>query len=470
MSILDRIRKPGFRHRAVEFERLALSLLRADALSTDKQLFIGPEAGVRFRYADAIAPSGYAELPGICLVEAKYTHSIENLIFALRRFRKPIPEVKSVLVVTNLSSKDVREAEKAARGLLKIPHRILGEREIETLAKKYPAVALSYDISFFDEAVESFGKSDVDSQTSSKMSALQSAFKEDQLVLFLGAGVSLSANLPDWPQLLNRLALDLLKTHPDVARTQKESKELLSYFRSNAPTSPLITARLLSDSVQDFPQKVRTALYTDYGNKNASPLIQQLARLCVPGRANQGLAAVVTYNFDDLLESELTRLSINYHVVIAEEDSPTREELPVYHPHGFLPREGEIAAIHENALVLSEDAYHNQFIDPYSWPNITQLNLLRNHVCLFVGLSMTDPNLRRLLEIAQIKKPGARHYVILKDNWTPTAKKRASKTLRVIGRVFRGLEETSLSRLGISVIWVQKHSQIASIISTIKPD
>jgi hypothetical protein len=54
----------------------------------------------------------------------------------------------------------------------------------------------------------------------------------------------------------------------------------------------------------------------------------------------------------------------------------------------------------ENQIVFSEDSYHDQFVDPFSWSNLTQLNKFTQNTCLFIGLSMTDPNLRRLLDVA----------------------------------------------------------------------
>ena len=42
-------------------------------------------------------------------------------------------------------------------------------------------------------------------------------------------------------------------------------------------------------------------------------------------------------------------------------------------------------------VVFSEDAYHSQFMEPFSWSNLIQLNKLGQSTCLFVGLSLTDP-------------------------------------------------------------------------------
>ncbi|MCB2155092.1 SIR2 family protein [bacterium] len=451
----------------MEFERLVLGLLRAEALAADRQFLIGPEAGAENRYFDGVFPTGYGDLPGPTVVEVKYRAHVRSVHMFLNRSLRSKVEYGSILLVIHGRGRDVERARKYLEDKATVPVRVMSSDDVQTLAKKHPAMALTYDMKFLSDAIDAFESRDVSRYTQQHIGSLKSAFKEDQLVIFVGAGVSLSAGLPDWPSLLNRLTLDLMKTHPDIADSLAGSTDLLEYLREESPSSPIIAARFLRDSIDKFADRVRRALYETYNGDSHSDLIRAIGKLCLPERARQGLLAVVNYNFDNLIEIELDRRNVNHHVVICEEDSPSRDELPIYHPHGFLPSKGKLTATHEASLVLSEDAYHSQFIDPYSWPNITQLNLLRNHVCLFLGLSMTDPNLRRLLEISQRKKPGARHYAVLRDHWKPSGK-RKTKATTLVSRVFRGLEETSFARLGVSVIWVQDYADIPKVVSQIR--
>ena len=114
----------------------------------------------------------------------------------------------------------------------------------------------------------------------------------------------------------------------------------------------------------------------------------------------QLLATIITFNFDDLVEENLKTNFIKYKSIFKEGQRCTPVELPIYHAHGFLPRSGNLTKDHE--VVFSEDAYHSQFIDSFSWSNLIQLNHLNQNLCLFVGLSMTDPNLRRLLDVSML--------------------------------------------------------------------
>jgi hypothetical protein len=169
-----------------------------------------------------------------------------------------------------------------------------------------------------------------------------------------------------------------------------------------------------------------------------------------------------------LLEEELRRRNVAHRSIITEGEKPLKSELPVYHVHGYLPRTEQLSPTHQNALVLSEDAYHTQFVDPFIWTNITQLNLLRNNVCLFVGMSMTDPNQRRLLEITASKDSNVRHYALMRDHWNGAAAQRLSPNSQSLARVFKGLEEASLMNFGVSVIWVEDFPEMPNIITSIR--
>src|SRR5262245_62480714 len=88
------------------------------------------------------------------------------------------------------------------------------------------------------------------------------------------------------------------------------------------------------------------------------------------------------------------------------------ETLPIYHVHGYLPvrdplgdlgrwkgkiyspRLGSLA----DEIVLTEDQYHREAADPYSWSNLVQLGAMSSSVGLTIGLRLSDPNLRRLLD------------------------------------------------------------------------
>ena len=454
---------------ALQFESFVLNILRTESRKEGKTILAGPETGPDYGF-DAIAPDGFSNLPGPCVIEIKYSASWDILRRVVDRSFRTNYNFASLLLITNQSSYRLKKLKANLHN--RFPNfeiEIYGKEEIDQLSSKNPEAAFTYDRKYLNQAVEIFEERDPRDITKQNLESLKSAYLEDQLVLFLGAGVSLASGLPAWGSLLNSLSISLVEKNPAFKKIISSKESLVEYFKSEIPASPLITARILRDSLgNNFPEHVRKSLYLNFNPSKSSELVEEIGALCVPGRMRQGLVSVVTYNYDEIIEIELQKRSVNYYVVVSEGDTPSKNELPVFHPHGFLPLKGKLNTKYRESLVLSEEAYHSQFIDPYAWPNITQLNLLRNNVCLFVGLSMTDPNLRRLLEISHQKRPGVRHYAILKDHWKPNKKLKNLGDMDKISNVFRGLEESTFNKLGVSVIWVNEHSDTPSIIREIR--
>jgi len=131
---------------------------------------------------------------------------------------------------------------------------------------------------------------------------------------------------------------------------------------------------------------------------------------------------------------------------------------PFYHVHGYLPRSGRIPA--DSEMVFSEDAYHSQFIDPFSWSNLIQLTKLTQNTCLFVGISLTDPNMRRLLDVAWRKNHDKKrsHYIIKRNPFLSDG---------VLDEVSKLLEEQDANALGLNVAWVKEWHEIPLFLNAI---
>lgn len=139
--------------------------------------------------------------------------------------------------------------------------------------------------------------------------------------------------------------------------------------------------------------------------------MKAIVELSRPRRSGKRLESIITFNFDDLIEGVLSNHNIKHVSIWKEGQAYGIDALPTFHVHGFLPNKKDIE---EPNLVFSEEAYHSQFIDPYSWSNLIQLNTFSTNICLFVGLSLSDPNLRRLLDISWRRNQRCKHYIIMK--------------------------------------------------------
>ncbi len=149
---------------------------------------------------------------------------------------------------------------------------------------------------------------------------------------------------------------------------------------------------------------------------------------------------------------------------------PEIGELGIYHVHGFLPQEKkEYDNLAKSLLVFSEEGYHKLMLEPYNWANISQLNYMINNTCVFIGLSMTDPNMRRLLEIAAQKRAEeqerCKHFAIMKRFNIDSENNDAIKSFE---KVNEALQESFFKELGVNIIWFDEYEEIPDILKTIK--
>ena len=109
-------------------------------------------------------------------------------------------------------------------------------------------------------------------------------------------------------------------------------------------------------------------------------------------------------------------------------------------PNGYLSRDGGATT----PLILSEEEYHEESFHPFSWGNIAQIKHMTSSCCVFIGASMIDPNMRRLLRGS---KPTSicSHFAFLPSDEKP------SDTQWMTNALF----DEDLHRLNVSVIRFQ---------------
>jgi hypothetical protein len=318
-----------------------------------------------------------------------------------------------------------------------------------------------------DPYIFDFLETDETTELVEKIRLLKKALDDNRLTLVCGAGVSKESGIPDWNELLVRiLNKHVLNTSEYMEQADNaviSAKGLLLRL----PSSNLILGKYLRIILQDdFDEIVRKCLYDKvwFNHEfmgqmpNISPLetnmIKAIVEIARPKRNKKGIESIITSNFDDLIESALTQQHIKHRPIWSEGQFYGADELLIYHVQGFLQQHGRLDPPN---LVFSEEAYHSQFIDPYSWANLVQLNTFSSNICLFVGLSLSDPNLRRLLDISWRKNARCRHYIISKR---PEQKE-------IIDKIATILFEQDASSLGLNVIWISEFSEITDILKKI---
>lgn len=91
-----------------------------------------------------------------------------------------------------------------------------------------------------------------------------------------------------------------------------------------------------------------------------------------------------------------------------------------------------------------------------------------------IGLSLSDPNLRRLLEIAaQKQSKNCRHYAFIRRlnndriNATDNVKIDEASVNKIL-QVHHIIQEKMMDSLGIKVIWVEDYNEIPVLLDKIR--
>lgn len=265
---------------------------------------------------------------------------------------------------------------------------------------------------------------------------------EGRLALFVGAGISMGCGLPSWSTLVQRVIDEAWKDQPSLASHLTGSQHLL------------VTRYARKKLGDRFNRVVHACLYRDdYQVSN-----------CVHSIARSGIRNICSLNFDDLIEEAL---------MTAGEVSTDRDgddlrisrhgSVTVYHPHGVLPRLANDGEVDASPIVLSENDYHGLYADPYSWANLIQLALLSSYSVLFIGLSMQDPSLRRLIDISRSRGFTNQHFAVVHD---PSAG-HFGEELRQ-RELVREIIHLDLSSLGITPWFVSSYDDLSEILHRIR--
>jgi hypothetical protein len=477
------------------FETFILNLLKVHLEKSNKQ-FVSQPRRIGF---DGYAPEGIDDISGGTQVEIKF--NLERLPFR-RVFEQAIhvqtklfdnePFENLLFITPNPISNKFREYFYSKFQEEKFPFKVFlwGPEEINKIVSKNRKEANEIANNLFSLRIESAvvqSSKDWKKEREEKIELLNNFYKKGQFSLFLGAGVSSSAGMPDWNTLLNSLFVTYLTNEFDGESKIIDSdiNQIVNRLNQIDEPSALMAARYLRKGLdskntesQEFTKAITKNLYKlrDHTRKIDSDLIKSIVELCMPLRSGAKVKSVVTYNFDDLIERQLDAQSIQHHSIYTDNDFIDPDELPVFHVHGFLPENSDkYEGLDKSTLVFSEEGYHLIYSDSYHWSNLVQLSNLRENHCLMVGLSMTDPNLRRLLDISSRNRDKTRHFTFMKrltlENFTKVEDKQVIDNLDGAKKFLdrhHNLNEEIMRELGVSVIWYTEYAEIPQILREIK--
>jgi hypothetical protein len=426
------------------------------------------------------------ELPTPTAVEMKIIPSAMAILKILEKFitqkEKIHPEPQSLIVITTLSEYDINRLFKNKE--FEFPYKIYGKNFINKLITEdlnYSKNLLSnlYNIKFEEIFSNKNNSQNWKDERTKRIEQLKLKYKDGNFSLLLGAGVSCDAKLPSWEQLISSLLIKYFSEtqNADNKFSQKSINTISENFKDNYFNSALLSARYLkksftkSDEPSDkFKNIIHEILYKTNKVNRDSKLIEVIGKLCIPTRLRAHIDSIITYNFDDLIEQKLKKLNLHHHVIPNELETYSIKELPVYHVHGFIPENpNNYDDYIGNEIVFSEDGYHKMYSDSYHWSNLVQLTHLREKSCLMIGLSMDDPNLRRLLDIVSNPSVESKHYAILQRVKEGSLINDTSTSEEInLARNFllshHQLQEAIFKDLGVNIIWYEEYSDIPAIL------
>ena len=197
------------------------------------------------------------------------------------------------------------------------------------------------------------------------VSRLAALARADELVLFVGGGVSMGAGLPSWSQLMDRLA-----TEAGLADDQRSSFSALDELDQ----AGIVQHRLAQSGVAlgELVSRLLTAPRTS------------LAHALL---ANLPVREVVTTNYDRLFELASQCAGRRVAVLPHERTDPGGRWLLKLH--------GSIE--HPEEIVLTREDYLRYRERRAALAGIVQALLITKHM-LFVGFSLRDDNLHRIVD------------------------------------------------------------------------
>ncbi len=297
----------------------------------------------------------------------------------------------------------------------------------------------------------------------------RAAYRKGELSLFVGAGVSKSCGLP----LLQELAEKVVEVaYPENNAFSIESvrAQRAAILRHDARTAIRLARERLG---RDFPRTLYAALYGTRVDLQPSVSVMAITEL-------EKVTKICCTNYDNVMELGYLQAASNRAggerlfttVTPKEKFNHPQNGAIICHPHGFLPfiREGfqeNPAQTGAMDIIVTDDDYYREFLQPYSWTNLIQIQLFLTTSVLFVGCSLTDPDTLRLLFLAKMLGCPRKHFSIRIDSISE--KGHPNQRTDEVEAVIRA--DTQLLRnRGVHPIWYKNkdHNEVPDILRYLK--
>ena len=201
----------------------------------------------------------------------------------------------------------------------------------------------------------------MDNQQIANLLNIQRASRENRLVIFVGAGVSMNSSVPSWNQLTNRMKAEL----PNEFSEETDALKIAQIYKD-------------SRGHKEYMDKVKDILL--YNKAVPNPLHKSILAL--------NPCHIITTNYDDLIEQELSKEFLQYHIIREDKDIPQ-----MTNSNTLVKMHGDYVT---DNIVLTEDDYYN-YKENFPLTRAFVQSLFASKLILFVGFSFADLNLKFIL-------------------------------------------------------------------------
>ena len=201
----------------------------------------------------------------------------------------------------------------------------------------------------------------MDKQQIANLLHIQKASRENRLVIFAGAGVSANSGIPTWNQLIEKMKQEM----PDSIAQETDALKLAQLYKD-------------SRGHKEYMDKVKEVL---------------LFNKAVPNKLHERILElnpthIITTNYDDLIEQELSNEFLQFDVIREDKDIPLMAT-----QNALIKMHGDFAA---DNIVLTESDYLN-YKNNFPLIRAYVQALFASKLVLFVGFSFADLNLKMIL-------------------------------------------------------------------------
>ena len=297
---------------------------------------------------------------------------------------------------------------------------------------------------------------------------VREAHRAGRLGFLVGAGLSVPIGLPGWNAFNEALLEKTLDRHTPggAQQTRALGKAYLDLMQGQSLAAVDLVRQRAGN---DFHVVLRGALYEREQLRKFAPTETHYALVKLALEAQPPFPCLHTTNYDDLLElalhNTLGRRPRPVHATgRAAADGPRVVHLHGYFPYDPLPVTTEKRLAHE--LVLSDLDYHRLSNEHTAWTNRELLSLLDARSVLIVGMSLTDPNVRRVLAYLSShhqRRDEHDHFVILQHR-PPGASELATHAAQMLDED----EHDFWDRQGVKILRLQSWDGLNYVLRRIR--